>query len=71
VVLGTHLTLTVAVAEPGDVAIPRLGRTASATPDAPAVFDLLAPDPGRYDVLFSPAAGEPSRVGTIVSRARR
>ncbi len=65
---GEHLVLSVASAQGGLVTIPRLGRTASVDPSAPAAFDLLAPDAGRYDVLFS-ASGvdEPQRVGTLVT----
>jgi hypothetical protein len=68
---GTHLIVAIAAREPGEVTIPRLGRLSNVTPGVPASFDLLAPDPGRYDVLFKPTGGEPSRVGTIVSRRER
>jgi hypothetical protein len=66
---GEQLRLTVSSAEGGLVTIPALGRTASVSPATPAEFDLLAPPPGRYDVLFA-ASGltEPRRAGTIVSR---
>jgi hypothetical protein len=68
---GSQLVVLVDARVPGEVAIPRLGRTASVTATAPARFDLLAPDPGRYDVLFTPTSGEPARTGTLVSRVRR
>jgi hypothetical protein len=68
---GTHLTVSVAATRPGQAEIPRLGLTTAVTVHAPARFDLLAPDGGRYDVLFTPAAGEPARVGTLVSRPPR
>jgi hypothetical protein len=68
VALGSHLTVAVAATRPGQADIPRLGLTASVTASAPAQFDLLVPDAGRYDVLFTPTDGAPARVGTLVSR---
>jgi hypothetical protein len=66
---GEHLSVSVGAAEGGLVTIPRLGRTATVAPAAPAVFDLLAPAPGRYDLLFAASSlDEPRRVGTIVVR---
>jgi hypothetical protein len=66
---GEHLLLSVASAEGGLVTIPKLGRAASADVSSPAEFDLLAPPPGRYDVLFSGGGvDEPQRVGTLVTR---
>jgi hypothetical protein len=67
---GEHLLLAVSSSEGGLVTIPSLGRTSSVSDAAPARFDVLAPDPGRYDILLKPSAGpdEPSRVGTLVTR---
>jgi hypothetical protein len=65
---GAHLIVTVDVAGPGQAAIPRLGRTDSATVDAPGRFDLIAPPRGRYPVTFISPQGETSQIGTIVSR---
>jgi hypothetical protein len=67
---GEHLMLTVVAPEGGLVTIPRLGRTSSVSASAAARFDVLAPDPGRYDVLLQQAGGpdEPRRVGTLVTR---
>jgi hypothetical protein len=67
---GEHLMLTVVAPEGGLVTIPRLGRTASVSPSAAARFDVLAPQPGRYDVLLQQPSGpdEPRRVGTLVTR---
>jgi hypothetical protein len=62
-----HVVVNVVAAEGGQATIPKLGRTASAAPGDPASFDLLGLSPGRYDVLFQPALGEPVRVGTLVS----
>jgi hypothetical protein len=63
-----HLVVTVRPSTPGQATIPRLGLTGSAEPDTPASFDVLLDDPGRYDVIFHPSAGAPSRVGTVVVR---
>ena len=68
---GVHIVVTVKAREPGEVSIPKLGRLAFAEPGAPARFDLLAPPAGRYDVLFTPTVGEPSRVGTLRTTAER
>jgi hypothetical protein len=65
---GSHVTLAVAAADAGQVEIPRLGLNASVTANAPARFDLIAPGPGRYDVLFTPTVGDAGRVGTLVTR---
>lgn len=67
---GSHVTVTVAAREPGQVEIPRLGLTEPVTPTDPAEFDLVADDAGRYDVIFMPTDGRAARVGTLVSRAR-
>ena len=64
-----HLAISVSSGEGGLVTIPRLGRTASVAPGAPALFDLLAPGPGRYDLLFAASSlDEPRRIGTLVVR---
>ncbi len=66
----TPLIVTVSSDEPGQVSIPKLGRTTSVTPNDPARFSLLAPDPGRYEVTLTPTVGgEPHRLGTIASEA--
>jgi hypothetical protein len=66
---GEHLLLSVSSAEGGLVTIPRLGLTDSVELDSPAHFDVLAPSPGRYDVLLAPSALEqPRRVGTLLTR---
>src|SRR5437763_16329917 len=66
---GEHVVVSVASESGGVATIPRLGRTASVSPTAPAQFDLLAPPPGRYDVLIT-ATGttQPRRIGTLVTR---
>ena len=66
---GGHLVLTVTSIRGGLVTIPRLGRTASVSAAAPARFDVLAPDAGRYDVLLQESGGadEPRRIGTLVT----
>jgi hypothetical protein len=65
---GEHVVVSVASALGGVASIPKLGRTASASPDAPARFDLLAPPAGRYDVMIETSgSSEPQRVGTLVT----
>jgi hypothetical protein len=66
---GQHIVVSVGSEAGGVATIPRLGRTASVSPTAPARFDLLAPPPGRYDVMITGSgASEPQRVGTLVTR---
>ena len=63
---GTHVVLTVTVDTPGEVALEGLDLVVAATPEAPAVFDLLATRPGRYPVLLTPVAGGPRQLGALV-----
>ena len=63
---GTHVVLTVAVDAPGEVALEGLDLVASATPEAPAVFDLLTMRSGRYRVLLTPVAAAPRRLGALI-----
>jgi hypothetical protein len=66
---GQHVVVSVASEAGGLATIPRLGRTGTVGPAAPARFDLLAPAPGRYDVMLElSGASEPKRVGTLVTR---
>jgi hypothetical protein len=64
---GARVVVEVVSLEGGQVTIPKLGRVATVADGSPVRFDLLGLDPGRYDVLFEPALGEPVRVGTLVS----
>jgi hypothetical protein len=57
---GDAATVSVAVEEAGSVEIPGMGLSATADPVTPARFDVLASRPGRYDLLFTPAGGNPS-----------
>jgi hypothetical protein len=57
---GDAATVEVAVDEAGSVEIPGLGLSAPADPVTPARFDVLASRPGRYELLFTPAGGNPS-----------
>jgi len=59
---GEAATLVVGVREDGEVALPGLGLTQPATALAPARFDLLGDMAGDYEIRFTPAAGEESRV---------
>jgi hypothetical protein len=57
---GSAAIVEVAVDEPGSVRIPGLGRSAPANPLTPARFDILATEPGEYELLFQPAGSETS-----------
>jgi hypothetical protein len=57
---GVAATLEVSVDEAGSVEIPDMGLTAPADTLTPARFDVLASRPGRYELLFTPAGGNPS-----------
>jgi hypothetical protein len=64
-----HVVVSVLASSGGLATIPDLGRTETVSAAAPGLFDLLAPPPGRYDVMFEPAgSAEPRRVGTLVTR---
>ena len=65
---GDHVIVKVSSGTPGQATIPRLGRTATVTEGVPARFNILAPEPGTYDVMFEPVGQEPSRLGAIVTR---
>ena len=66
---GEHVVISVASEAGGVATIPRLGLTGTAGPAAPARFDLLAPSPGRYDVMIATSGtDEPKLVGTLISR---
>ena len=55
-----------ATVEPGQVEIPLLGLSAAAEPLTPARFDVLPSESGRYELTFTPAAGDESRpAGTL------
>ena len=62
-----RIIVQLAAREPGQASLPALGRLENATDLVPARFELLAPPPGRYDVLFEPTDGTPARVGTLVT----
>jgi hypothetical protein len=58
--VGQAATVQVSVDEPGQVEIPLLGLAAAAEPVTPARFDIFASDSGRYQIGFTPAAGDES-----------
>ena len=62
---GSRLSVEVAVPRPGEVTISALGLRQSGDPLAPARFDLLAPEAGRYAVVFEPVRGPDRVVGRI------
>ena len=67
---GVHVIVQVSSTEAGDVSMPALGRVAPVTADTPAIFDLIAPPPGRYSIVFKPAAGGAAKPsGTLVTTA--
>lgn len=63
---GAHVILTVEVDEPGEVAIEGLDLIDSASPEAPAVFDLLPRRRGRYPVLFTPVGSAARDIGSLL-----
>lgn len=67
VAVGDRLTLFVRVIKPTEVSIPGLGLFAYADPYAPARFDLLVREPGRFGV--ETASGR--NLGTIETSRER
>jgi hypothetical protein len=66
---GEHVVVSVASEAGGLATIPGLGQTETVSPTAPAQFDLLAPPPGRYDVLLTTTGTTTARrIGTLVTR---
>jgi hypothetical protein len=63
---GTHVVLHVEVPEAGEVTIPGLGLDRAAEPGTPALFDILADRPARFDIAFRPIGGRPRRAATLV-----
>ena len=63
---GEAATLEVTVTEPGDVAIPDLGLSAPAAPLTPARFEVLPPEPGDYEIVFTAAGAEAEPAGRLV-----
>jgi hypothetical protein len=68
--VGSHVIVRVTVPEPGSVDVEGLGLTESATPMAPAVFDVLTDEPGVQELTFRPTRGTARPVGTLVVRRR-
>jgi hypothetical protein len=63
---GRPAMVSVEVSEPGQVDVEGLGLTAPAEPLTPARFDLLADEPGAYEVRYTPAGRDESEVvGTL------
>ena len=65
---GTRVILTGAALEPGLVEVEGFGRLAPAGPGTPAVFDLVADEPGHFDAVFRPTDGLDRLAGTLVVR---
>jgi hypothetical protein len=68
--VGKHTLVTVEVPAPGEVDLAGVGLTDSATPEAPAAFDLLPDRPGRFEAVFRPAEGPPQPAGLLVVTPR-
>jgi hypothetical protein len=68
--LGAALALRVTAARPDQVAIPRLGELDDVDPDAPARFDLLPAEAGRYAVRLVEARRTIARI-EVSPRKRR
>lgn len=67
---GRPATVLVEVDEPGLVEIPDLGLSGPADPLTPARFEVLVSDPDRFEIAFTPAAGDETDVaGTLVIEA--
>ena len=65
---GDHVALVVRVSRPGDVDLEGLGLTQSATPAAPAIFDVLVEHARAHAIVFRPVVGGREPVGTLVVR---
>jgi hypothetical protein len=64
--VGLAATVIVTVHVAGDVELHGLGLTLPAEPLTPARFDVLASQPGRYAVRFTPAAqGATKTIGVL------
>jgi hypothetical protein len=63
---GAHVILTVAVEHAAQVAVRGTGQLETAGPHTPALFDLLLPREGRYEVVVEPAEGRLRKAGTLI-----
>ena len=63
---GARVTLEVRVAGAGQVNLTGFGLNAPAQPGTPAIFDVLADRPGRFELRFAPVTGPESGAGTLV-----
>jgi hypothetical protein len=69
VAVGQPATVLVEVDEPGLVEIPDLGLSGPADELTPARFDVLVPEPGRFEITFTPVADDVTEpAGTLVVR---
>jgi hypothetical protein len=66
---GQPAAVLVEVEEPGMAEIPDLGVSSPADPLTPARFEVLVPEPGRFEITFLPAGADtPEGAGTLVVR---
>ena len=61
--VGDLVTITVESDEPGGVEIPAFGQSEPVAPQAPAVFDVMPTEPGRYRVQSTETGAE---IGELV-----
>jgi hypothetical protein len=61
--VGDLVTITVKADAPGGVEIPAFGESEPVAPNAPAFFDVLPTEPGRYVVQ---ATGSGKQIGALV-----
>jgi hypothetical protein len=64
--VNAHVVLTVSARVAGNVEVPGLGLLQPVSPGAPAVFDLLASRPGRYEVAHTTLSGERTVLGSLL-----
>lgn len=68
--LDEHVIVTVRTPQPAQIELEGLGLLQTATPGAPAVFDLFTGAPDRHPVLYTPVGGEERRIGTLVVESK-
>jgi hypothetical protein len=61
--VGDLVTLTVRSDEVGGVELPDFGESEPVSPEAPAIFDVLPTEPGRFEVLSAETGEE---IGALV-----
>lgn len=62
---GEPATVTVEVDAPGQIEIAGLGLLGFAEPGTAAVFDVLVPEAGRYEITYAALDARPRRIGVL------